>query len=79
MAYWMINHYLNDATEEEQMRYDPFMKYLSLLINPPINECGSQGDKQLDIALNKIDNGIKDLLLKYPGMSQNRSMINSGT
>lgn len=82
MAYWMVNHYLADAEESDKLRYDPFMRYLSLLINPPVtSECaaGVTSDKQLDIALNKIDNGIKDLLLKYPGMSSNRAMISSGT
>ena len=61
MAYWMINHYVIDADEEEKQYFDPFLRYLSLLMTPLVNEGAPANDKQLDIALNKIDNGVKEL------------------
>ena len=39
-------------------------------------EASSYRDKQLDFALNRIDDGIKDLLMKYPSMK--RPTIKSG-
>jgi len=46
-------------------------------MNPIFNECASNGtDKNLEGALNKIDNRMKDLLLKYPDMK--RPMLSSG-
>ena len=42
-----------------------------------IAECASNGtDKNLELVLNKIDNRMKDLQLKYPEMK--RPMISSG-
>jgi len=44
---------------------------------PIIAECASNGtDKNLELVLNKIDNRMKDLQLKYPEMK--RPMISSG-
>lgn len=41
---------------------------------PIIGECA--GDKNLELALNKIDNRMKDLQMKYPDMK--RAMLVSG-
>lgn len=40
-------------------------------------ECSRFSDKHLDKAIAKIDEGIKDLQLKYPSM-QNKANLNYG-
>ena len=77
-AYWMIKHYLKDNEDDDMIReFDPFMHHLTSLVNPiPTEAQGKAQDKYLDSAMNRLDDGIKDLLIKYPDMK--RPMLSSG-
>lgn len=75
-AFWIVSHYLQQD-EEEREYFEPLMTQLQTLMMPIIAECASNGtDKNLELVLNKIDNRMKDLQLKYPEMK--RPMISSG-
>lgn len=72
-AYWIVSHYLQQD-EEKASYFKPFMNQLENLMMPIVGECA--GDKNLELALNKIDNRMKDLEMKYPGMK--RAMLQHG-
>ena len=73
-GYWMISHYMND---DDEGTYDPFKGTLDYLMHGPVAEAsGKHGDKHLDKAMNQIDDGVKDLLMKHPQMK--RPMLSSG-
>ena len=70
----MISHY---NKEDKDNAHDPFKSLLSDLLSNPIAEAAPRySDKHIDKAMNEIDDGVKDLLLKYPSMK--RPNMNSG-